>query len=281
MHIGGRGRSQPPTDPYGPLDPRPIAKLEGERFGVANVVIEAVDGPLDTSHNSPAGRAETSAVTQPASESQSASQLPITTTIPTNGYTSLILDMGRIVGGFVEFSLSAPEGYLRFQRMTLGGLVPDWDVENAIVIAEPFMSYVVHDAVAQAGMADRLPDLCKRWAEFLVDGYDTLGENWGTGTHVHGWSSTPAKDLVFYTLGVTPAEPGYTVARIAPRLGGLQWAKGSVPTPHGLIHVEVSSDQLTVDSPVPVTIAMPQDIPTYMVAGKYTFSLTETKQLVL
>ena len=110
MHIGGRGRSQPPTDPYGPLYPRPIAKLEGERFGVVSITSERVDGPLDTSHNSPAGRAETSAVTQPASDSQSASQLPITTTVPTNGYTRLILDMGRIVGGFVEFSVNAPAG---------------------------------------------------------------------------------------------------------------------------------------------------------------------------
>ncbi|MEZ4718502.1 MAG: hypothetical protein R2851_20770 [Caldilineaceae bacterium] len=28
------------------------------------------------------------------------------------------------------------------------------------------------------------------------------------------------------------------MAHIAPRLGDLAWAKGSVPTPHGLIHVD-------------------------------------------
>ena len=52
-----------------------------------------------------------------------------------------------------------------------------------------------------------------------VDGYDTIGECWGWGTHVHGWSCTPTRDMIFYTLGVTPAEPGYTRARIAPRRG--------------------------------------------------------------
>ncbi len=41
--------------------------------------------------------------------------------------------------------------------------------------------------------------------------------------------------MVFYTLGVTPAEPGYATARVAPSLGSLQWARGSVSTPHGLI----------------------------------------------
>ena len=51
--------------------------------------------------------------------------------------------------------------------------------ERQIVLAEPFMSYVVHDAVALAGLADRLPDLYRRWSEFLVGGYDTIGECWG------------------------------------------------------------------------------------------------------
>ena len=52
------------------------------------------------------------------------------------------------------------------------------------------------------------------------------------------------KGAVFYTLGVTPAEPGYASARIAPRLGGLAWAKGSVTTPHGLIAVDVNAQQI-------------------------------------
>ncbi len=145
----------------------------------------------------------------------------------------------------------------RGPQMMFGGHTPDWDVDTQIVSAEPFMSYVVHDAVAQAGAADKLPGLCARWREFLVDGYDTLGENWGAGTHVHGWSSTPTRDLMFYTLGVTPAEPGFTLARIAPRLGELAWAKGSVPTPHGLIHVDITRERVRIDSPVPVVLSLP------------------------
>jgi NAD(P)-dependent dehydrogenase (short-subunit alcohol dehydrogenase family) len=41
---------------------------------------------------------------------------------------------------------------------------------------------------------------------------------------------------------------------VAPRLGRLAWAKGSVPTPHGMISVEASVDRVTVDSPVPVVV---------------------------
>jgi hypothetical protein len=145
----------------------------------------------------------------------------------------------------------------------------DWDAENQVVIAEPFMSYVVHDAVALAGRADLLPELYRRWSQFLVDGYDTIGECWGYGTHVHGWSCTPTKDVVFYTLGVTPAEPGYTVACVAPRLGTLEWAKGSVPTPHGLITVHATAEQVTVDSPVPVILDLEGQPPQTLPAGHH------------
>ena len=147
---------------------------------------------------------------------------------------------------------------------------PGWDVERQIVQAEPFMQYVVHDAVARAGAADRLPGLCRQWAVFLRDGYDTIGENWRRGTHVHGWSCTPTKDLVFYTLGVTPAEPGYAVARIAPRLGDLTWAEGAVPTPCGLIHVRAEAGSLAIESPVPVVVDLPGQAPRRLPAGRHT-----------
>ncbi len=158
---------------------------------------------------------------------------------------------------FSPAPLTPEQAGARMGNIARGIRVPDWDVENKIVIAEPFMSYVVHDAVAQVGMADKLPDLYKRWLGFLKDGFDTFGEAWGAGTHVHGWSATPSRDMAFYTLGVTPAEPGFAVARIAPRLGPLDWAEGTVPTPHGLIRVRAERDRLTVDSPVPVIIDLP------------------------
>jgi hypothetical protein len=157
----------------------------------------------------------------------------------------------------------------KMMKQFQGIYTPEWDVEKQVVIAQPFMSYVVHDAVAKAGAAGRLPQLHKRWLQFLVDGYDTIGECWGWGTHVHGWSCAPTRDLIFYTLGVTPAEPGYASARIAPRLGGLQWAKGSVPTPHGLIHVSVKGDAVEIDSPVPVVLEMPNTPAQHLPAGKH------------
>ncbi len=179
-----------------------------------------------------------------------------------------ITDPARLVvrswtGGGGDYS---PEKMMKQMR---GIYEPDWDVEREIVMGEPFISYVVHDAVAAAGMAHRLPDLYRKWSEFLVDGYDTIGECWGWGTHVHGWSCTPTKDMIFYTLGVTPAEPGYVVARVAPRLGRLAWAEGKVPTPHGLIHVRAETGRVVVDSPVPVIVDLVGQAPRRLEAGRH------------
>jgi hypothetical protein len=54
VHIGGFARTQPPTDPYGPLYPRPIARLEGETCMPASIQVETLQDPLDLSADSPA-----------------------------------------------------------------------------------------------------------------------------------------------------------------------------------------------------------------------------------
>jgi alpha-L-rhamnosidase len=150
------------------------------------------------------------------------------------------------------------------------GLPPiDWDTEREMVIAEPFFSYAVHDAVARAGRAELLIDLVRRWEEFLVDGYDTFGECWGWGTPVHGWSSTPTRDLIWYVLGVTPAEPGYHRVRIAPRLGRLREAAGAVPTPYGYVELRVAGSEAEIDSPVPIIVVSEDGTETELAAGQH------------
>ena len=155
----------------------------------------------------------------------------------------------------------------RFAQQMRGIQQIDWDPQREMVIAEPFFSYAVHDAVARAGRAELLIDLIRRWEEFLVDGYDTFGECWGWGTPVHGWSSTPTRDLVWYVLGITPAEPGYRQVRVAPRLGRLREAAGAVPTPHGLVTVRVSGAEVEIDSPVPAIVVHENGTETELEAG--------------
>lgn len=129
---------------------------------------------------------------------------------------------------------------------------PWWDVEREVVRAQPFFRYVVHDALAAAGRADLIAGQCLDWTMALERCPTSLTETWYGGTVSHGWSSTPTRDLVQRVLGVTPAEPGFTVARVEPALGHLEWASGSVPTPAGILHIEVRRDRLVIDSPIPI-----------------------------
>ena len=130
---------------------------------------------------------------------------------------------------------------------------PPWDVETQMVEAEPFFQYVVHEAMVAAGRADLVVESCRLWQVFVDAGETTWPECWVGGTRCHGWSSTPTSDLVRHVVGVTPAEPGYAVVRVAPALGDLAWARATVPTPHGWVTVEAHADgRVLIDSPVPV-----------------------------
>jgi alpha-L-rhamnosidase len=179
----------------------------------------------------------------------------------------LMTDADRLVVRSWVGSETGGYDHERFAQQMRGIQQIDWDPEREMVIAEPFFSYAVHDAVARAGRAEFMIDLIRRWEEFLVDGYDTFGECWGWGTPVHGWSSTPTRDLVWYVLGITPAEPGYRRVRVAPRLGRLRLCAGAVPTPHGLIDVRVSGAEAEIDSPVPIVVVHENGTATELEAG--------------
>jgi hypothetical protein len=66
----------------------------------------------------------------------------------------------------------------------------------------------------------------------------------------HGWSSGPTAWLSENVLGVTPASPGYDAVEINPHLCGLAWARGTVPTPHGIIKISIDKQKgITLDLP--------------------------------
>lgn len=77
--------------------------------------------------------------------------------------------------------------------------------------------------------------------EYEVHGY-------GTSAHAH-----------FYTniLGVRPAEAGFKQAIVAPHPGDLEWAKGRVATPAGIIAVswKVDNGQMTIEVQAPPVCA--------------------------
>jgi hypothetical protein len=70
----------------------------------------------------------------------------------------------------------------------------------------------------------------------------------------HAWAgAAPVLALARGVLGIWPLEGGYRRCRIAPRLGGLEWVRGSVPTPTGDIGVDIDSHGARVTLPEQVT----------------------------
>ena len=130
---------------------------------------------------------------------------------------------------------------------------PWWD-EDLVVTAQPFFRYVVHDALVAAGRSDLIVDQCRDWEVALHRCDTSWTECWFGGTVSHAWSSTPTRDLIQRVLGVTPAEPGFGVARIDPHLADLDWARATVPTPFG-VRVAVDRTKIEIDSPVPFDYA--------------------------
>ena len=73
----------------------------------------------------------------------------------------------------------------------------------------------------------------------------------------HGWASGPTSFLSRRVLGVTVAAPGMTKLRVEPRLGTLQWAEGTYPTPRGPLFVR---HEKRPDGSVATTIRAPEGI---------------------
>jgi len=117
----------------------------------------------------------------------------------------------------------------KIARQIKGDRQVDWNPQTQTVVAQPFASFLVHDAYTEAGRTDLILGNLRRWSTYLQDGWDTFGECWGWGTPAHGWSSTPTRDLIQHITGVNPAEPGFIRAKISPAYGPLIIWKQACP----------------------------------------------------
>ncbi|MBA3303293.1 MAG: hypothetical protein H0U26_05400 [Acidimicrobiia bacterium] len=170
-----------------------------------------------------------------------------------------ILDPDRLVRTPTTADVPLGRG-LSSQYADPGSLAP-FDEEESVVAAQPFFRHFVHDAVCEAGRRDLLPGLLLDWWPQVEAGATTFGEYWeappGRASRAHAWSATPTYDLTHHVLGVRPAEPGCRKAIVDP-LHGFGPMSGSVPTPHGFLHVRVDErGAVEVDAPDGVEVLRP------------------------
>lgn len=100
--------------------------------------------------------------------------------------------------------------------------------------------------------------------ELTPEGLKDLHADYGDHCYVglrhslcHGWASGPTAWLIEHVLGLAPAEPGFARVRVQPTLGDLAYARGSLPTPRGVIRV---SHERTATGEVQTGLELPDGV---------------------
>jgi len=128
--------------------------------------------------------------------------------------------------------------------------------------ATPYFSFYVLCALAKTGRhRQALQYVRERWGKMVDWGATTWWETWEPRASLcHGWSSGPTYFLPAEILGIKPGKPGWEEIVIAPHPGELAWARGKVPTPHGIVSVEWTMEDsftLSVDVPRKSVVTVP------------------------
>ncbi len=141
----------------------------------------------------------------------------------------------------------------------------------------PYYNFYAITAMAEAGHRREALDWIRKYWGGMIDegatsfweGYDPSWPKKDFHAHLnaddeegfrtslaHGWSSGPTVWLAEQILGIQPTAAGFREVTIRPDLAGLEWARGSVPTPQGPISVDYKAGgglDAQIDVPAGVT----------------------------
>ena len=130
-------------------------------------------------------------------------------------------------------------------------------------ITTPYMRFYELETLCMMGYhREVLKEMRDYWGGMIREGATSFWEKYNPGEtgaqHLamygrpygkslcHAWGASPVYLIGKYFLGVSPTKPGYEEYEVRPVLGGLEWMQGDVPTPFGLIHVEMDTRQIKI-----------------------------------
>jgi hypothetical protein len=135
--------------------------------------------------------------------------------------------------------------------------------KNIEKITTPYMRYYELESLCMMGLHHMvLNEIRNYWGGMLREGATTFwekfvpeesgiqhlamyGRPYGKSL-CHAWGASPLYLLGKYFLGVRPIKPGYKEFEIRPTLGGLQWMKGTIPTPNGEIQISIDPQHIKI-----------------------------------
>ncbi len=111
---------------------------------------------------------------------------------------------------------------------------------NNLVQCNIYFKYYLNQALAKAGLGEDYMNWLGVWRKNMEWGLTTWAEDADLGTtrsDCHGWGSSPNIEFFRTVLGIDSDAPGFTKIKIAPHLGNLANASGSIPHPNGKVSV--------------------------------------------
>ena len=117
--------------------------------------------------------------------------------------------------------------------------------DDSLGYFQPYFAHFVLEAVRVCGLCDQWTlRLMEDWKEPIRSCPKGLPEGFYKQSdypfdHSHGWGGTPRYALPMALSGLEILEPGYNRIRLRPTLLGLAHANVEIPTPHGVIRIEM------------------------------------------
>ncbi len=131
----------------------------------------------------------------------------------------------------------------------LAGVVPQAEkaalmervlADESLTQATVYYRFYVDEAMFQAGLGDRYLERLDLWQDMIRVGLTTTPESpEPTRSDSHAWASHPNYYLLSRVVGIQPASEGFKTVRVAPILGEMQHASGTIPHPLGPISVQL------------------------------------------
>jgi hypothetical protein len=122
----------------------------------------------------------------------------------------------------------------KYQKAVMERVLEDMDLTQATF----YFRFYLTRALVKAGMGDQYLETLGPWRDMLKIGLTTWAEKpEPTRSDCHAWSASPNYEFLSTVLGINPGGEGFGFVHIAPHLGELTEASGSVPHPMGDIAV--------------------------------------------
>ena len=145
------------------------------------------------------------------------------------------------------------------EERVLKGLLEDADLARTTV----YFSHYLFDVFMKYGRSDLFLKRLDLWRGYVKTGLKTPLESPGerARSDCHAWGSHPIYHLLTGVAGIGPASDGFKSVRIAPQPGGLKWIKATMPTPRGMVSLDLrfeggrASGTVTIPEGLPATFA--------------------------